>query len=228
MPVRQSSVAFGQLRGRRIVATLCRELDDSRLASGLSYADLGAAVGVSGQQASRICRGQSPNVSFIRMASLLAAVGLELSSRAYPGGPPVRDVAHLSLLSRFRARISASIDWRAEAPVVEHPTTDPGATRPILDRRGWDARIEGRGWRAGIEAETRLGDVQALERRIALKQRDGNVGLVVLLVNDTAHNRQILSDLAVGLRQQFPGSARQALRRLAAGHPPSSNTIVVL
>lgn len=228
MPVRQSKLAVGHLRGRRIVATLCRELDDARLASGLSYADLGAAVGTSGQQASRICRGQSPNVSFVRMAGLLAAVGLELSSRAYPGGLPVRDVAHLALLNRFRARISASIDWQGEAPVVEDRPGDPGVLGTLPDRRAWDVRIAGPGWRIGVEAETRLGDIQALERRIGLKQRDGNVGLVLLVVNDTAHNRRVLSDPGVRLRAKFPGSVRQALRLLASGQPPRSSTIVVL
>jgi transcriptional regulator with XRE-family HTH domain len=227
MPARQSNVALGQLRGRRIVATLAGELGDARLAAGLSYSDLGAAVGLSGQQVSRICRGQAPNVSFIRMASLLAAVGLDLSSRAYPGGTPVRDIAHLALLNRLRARIAPVIDWRAEAPVVEQSRSQLG-TLPVPDRRAWDARIEGPGWRVGIEAETRLGDVQALERRIALKQRDGNVGLVVLLINDTAHNRRVLSDPDVRLREQFPGSARQALRLLASGQPPRSSTVVVL
>jgi hypothetical protein len=96
------------------------------------------------------------------------------------------------------------------------------------DRRAWDVVISGRGWRVGVEAETRLGDVQAVERRIALKQRDGDVAVVILLVNDTNHNRQIVRDPGTGLRTQFPYSARQALRRLAAGAPPAASTILLL
>jgi transcriptional regulator with XRE-family HTH domain len=226
VPVRLSPVEQGQRRGRQIVANLGRELEDGRLASGLSFADLGAAVGISGQQAARICHGQSPDVSFVRMGGLLAAVGLDLSSRAYPGSLPVRDAAHLALLRRFRSRLGRSIEWLAEAPVVDQTADHTGAT--AADRRAWDARISGPGWRAGVEAETRLGDVQALERRLSLKQRDGRMPIVVLVINDTAHNRMVLADPASGLRGQFPGSAREALRLLASGHTPRTSTIVVL
>ena len=96
------------------------------------------------------------------------------------------------------------------------------------DRRAWDATIEGRGWRVGVEAETRLGDVQALERRIALKERDGAVSVVLLLVNDTAHNRRIMADDSAGLRSQFPGSARITLARLRLGEAPTSSALLVL
>src|SRR5437773_5089584 len=119
MPVRQSAVDRGKARGHRFVVELSRELEDARTAGGLSYAWLGKAVGISGQQAARVCRGQSPGTSIVRIAGLLAAAGLDLSVsvRTYPAGPPVRDAAHLALLARFRARIATSLIWRAEVPV---------------------------------------------------------------------------------------------------------------
>ncbi len=70
-------------------------------------------------------------------------------------------------------------------------TSSDGSSGP-RDRRAWDAVIEGQGWRIGVEAETRLHDVQSLLRRVALKQRDGAVSAVILLVNDTANNRRVL------------------------------------
>jgi transcriptional regulator with XRE-family HTH domain len=228
MPVRLSPADQGLRRGRQIVANLCRELDEARLAAGLSFADLGGAAGISGQQAARICRGRSPEVSFVRMASLLAAVGLDLSSRAFPGGLPVRDAAHLALLRRLRARLARSMRWQAEVPVADQTPSQKGATATFPDRRAWDARISGPDWRVGVEAETRLGDIQALERRIALKQRDGDMPIVLLVINDTAHNRRVLADPTSGLRGSFPGSARDALGLLAAGQPPRSSTILVL
>src|SRR4051812_7522537 len=103
MPVRQNPADRGTARGRRIVIEMSRELEDARIASGLSYAHLGKAVGISGQQAARICRGRSPDVSIVRIAGLLAAAGLDLAARAYPAGPPIRDAAHVALLARFRA-----------------------------------------------------------------------------------------------------------------------------
>jgi len=228
MPIRQSPVDRGKARGRSIVATLCRDLADARIACGLSYADLGAAVGISGQQAARICRGQSKHVSIVRLSGLLAATGLDLSSRAYPAGLPVRDAAHLALLGRLRARLPSLVRWHAEAPLVVQPPGLIGLSPGTTDRRAWDAVIEGSTWRVGMEAETRLGDVQALERRVALKYRDGNVVAVLLLVNDTAHNRRIVGDEGSGLRAQFPGGAREAFRLLAMGRPPASSTVLVL
>lgn len=227
MPIRQSPVDRGLARGRTIVLDLCRELEAARLALGLSFEDLGKAVGISGQQAARICRGRSPDVSIRRLSGLLAAVGLDLSARAFPGGPPVRDAAHLTLLARFRERVSASVSWHLEAPVVGPAGASAFPTAPY-DRRAWDVVLEGPGWRVGVEAETRLGDIQALERRLSLKQRDGDVRVVILLVNDTSHNRRIVSDAQARLRDRFPGSARQAFRNLATGLAPTADTILLL
>jgi transcriptional regulator with XRE-family HTH domain len=228
MPVRQGSAARGLARGRAIVSDLSRELEVARLGLGLSYADLGRGVGLSGQQVARICRGRSGSVAIVRMAGLLGAVGLDLAARAYPGGPPIRDAAHLALLSRLRARLATTLAWRAEVPVVASPAPVASGGRESLDRRAWDAVIEGRDWRVGVEAETRLFDIQALERRVALKQRDGAVTAVILLVNDTANNRRILGLDGPALRDRFPGSARATLHHLAGGLPPAANTLLVL
>ena len=58
------------------------------------------------------------------------------------------------------------------------------------DRRvGRGARGDGR--RAGCECEQRIGDIQALERRLALKLRDGAVDVLILVVADTAGNRRV-------------------------------------
>lgn len=88
--------------------------------------------------------------------------------------------------------------------------------------------LEGSDWRVGVEAETRLGDIQALERRLSLKQRDGEVSIVILLVNDTNHNRRIVSDERARLRDRFPGSARQAFKNLATGLAPTADSILLL
>ena len=48
-------------------------------------------------------------------------------------------------------------------------------------------------WRRPAEAETVLDDVQALERRLALKVRDGGVDGVILVIADTARNRRALA-----------------------------------
>ncbi len=95
---------------------LCRELDSARLEHGLSYAALGRAVGLSGDQAARICRGEAPNVSIVMLSGLLAAVALDLSARAFPGGTPVRDASQLALLGRLRARPGPGCDGETRSP----------------------------------------------------------------------------------------------------------------
>jgi hypothetical protein len=153
----------------------------------------------------------------VRASELLAAVGLDLSIRTFPTGRPLRDTAHLELLDRLRTRLHPSLRWRPEAPVA-----GPG------DLRAWDALISAAEWRIAVEAETRLRDVQALERRIELKQRDGNVEVVLLLVRDTRHNQTMLRSLGSALDGRFPLPGRRALELLGAGVNPGASSIVLL
>ena len=226
MSARRRQVDLGVVRGRRLVVDLCREIDRARRSAGLSYEELGRAVGLSGDQVARICRAESPKVSLVTLAVLLAAVGLELSARAFPAGPPIRDSAHVALLARLKQRLSPALRWRLEVPVVA-PVAPSLAGAPT-DLRAWDAVIEGDGWTIGVEAETRLGDIQAVYRRIALKRRDGGVDAVVLLVNETAHNRRILSIEGAEFHTQFAGTSRHTLRCLATGTRPPDDAVVVL
>jgi hypothetical protein len=95
------------------------------------------------------------------------------------------------------------------------------------DRRAWDAMIVGAGWRVGVEAETVLDDIQAVERRLALKRRDGDVDHVILLVADTRRNRLALA-AAPGAFGDLPPRARMARRTLAAGRNPGVGRFVTL
>jgi len=183
----------------------------------LTYSAVGADVGLSGSQVSRIARGQSRDLSIAQATTLLASVGLDLSLRTFPTGRPLRDQAHLHLLERLRARLHPSLSWRTEVPVAAAP-----------DLRAWDAVVGGDSWREGVEAEVRLRDAQALERRVALKQRDGSVDGVILLVWDTRHNREALDSVGAGLHVAFSIAGRTALERLAAGRNPGGNALILL
>jgi hypothetical protein len=226
VPIRQRAVDRGRARGFYLVVELCREAEEARLGRNLTYVAIGRALRISGWQAARILRGQSPKVSLVRLAEVLAVVGLDLSARAFPGGVPLRDAAHLALLERLRARPPASVGWRLEVPIVGGaPASDLGLA---IETRAWDALISGPNWAVAVEAETRVRDVQALERRIALKSRDGRVSTVLLLMSDTRHHRRILDEPNPSLRLAFPGTARSALRALAVGQPIAANSIVLL
>ena len=97
----------------------------------------------------------------------------------------------------------------------------------IGDPRAWDAAISGVGWIVPVEGETRLGDSQALARRIELKRRDAGFDHVVLLVADTRHNRQALRG-ATSLLAAFPVSGSVILAALAEGREPDGSGIVLL
>jgi hypothetical protein len=142
---------------------------------------------------------------------------LEASLRLFPAGDPVRDVAHVALLERLRARIDARLRWRTEVPL---PNTG--------DLRAWDATIAGLGFVIGVEAETRVRDLQAVGRRVNLKQKDGELDHVILLVADTHANRLALRTGGESLREAFPISQRDCLRALPDGRDPGGSSIIIL
>ena len=147
----------------------------------------------------------------------MSVVGLELSAKAFPGGQPVRDAAHVRLLATFRSRLHRTIRWSSEVPL---PRTG--------DRRAWDGMIAlGSEWRYGVEAETAPRDSQALLRRLNLKVRDGGVNGVILVLPGTRRVRLFLSAMD-DLSATFPVDGRRALELLAAGINPGGSAIVVL
>ena len=214
---RERRVDVGAARGRALTATVLAELHEGRLDRGLGGADIARAVGISPSQYSRIERGLTDSLSIEQASVLLAAVGLELSVRAHPGGEPLRDAAHAALIGRFRATLHRSLRLHTEVPF---PT--PG------DRRAWDVVILGAGWRHGVEAETRPRDRQALERRLALKLRDGDVSSMSLLLLDSRHNRDFVRAHGDILAERFPIPGRRTLELLHAGVNPAGSSIILL
>ena len=216
MPPHARAIEAATARGRAAVATIGRELDLAIRRHGLSYTAVGGAVGLSGSQVGRVARGRSPELTVVQASRLLAAVGLELSIRSYPTGEPLRDAAHLALLARLRAHLHASLAWRTEVPLARNG-----------DLRAWDAVIRAPTWSVGVEAETRPSDLQALERRLALKQRDGEMPTIVLLLADTRHNRAIVAGTP-DLADRYPVRSRAALASLEAGADPGGSALILL
>jgi len=71
-------------------------------------------------------------------------------------------------------------------------------------------------------------DGQALVRHIRLKQRDGEVDGVILLLPDTRQVREFRRLFADMLAADFPVAGRCALERLAAGDDPGGSAVVVM
>lgn len=192
------------------------ELREARLAAGLSQAILGDVVGISHAGISRIERALAPNLPLARVDSIAAVLGMRLSLKLYPTGRPLRDAGQLGLLDRLRRRLGPGLSWRAESPV------------PLVgDLRAWDASIGGVGWTVFVDAETRIRDVQALQRRTALKARDTGTDRVILLIADTRTNRAVLASLSEPLIHD-PVPGRTILTSLEAGRDPGGSGVVLL
>lgn len=194
-----------------------REVREARLNLDLSQGTAGRAIGMSASAWSRLERGAAPNLPVVDLARALAVVGLDLHLRTYPGGHPLRDRAHVELLTRLRACLGPGARWRTEVPLP-----NPG------DRRAWDALILLADVRIGVEAETRARDSQELQRRLSTKRRDGGVDHVILLLSDTRHNRSFIDVAGAGFLADFPVRGRDALERLAEGRDPGGSAIVLL
>src|SRR5947208_8965423 len=216
MATRQRPADRGELRGRDLLIDLSRELRRARLDRGLSLRGVADAAGTSAPTVYRIERGLSPNV-FVMLARLLAIVGLELGAKAFPGGQPIRDARHVELLGRLRARLHGSLRWATEVPLPI-----PG------DQRAWDAMISGPRWHYGVEAETAPTNSQTLARRIQLKQRDGKVNGVLLLLPRGASSRRFVRAAGVSFVEAYPVPARRCLERLHVGADPGGNSLMVL
>jgi hypothetical protein len=149
-------------------------------------------------------------------AAMGAVVGLDVRLRAYPAGDPIRDAGQQRLLERLRERLHPKLSWRTEVGL-----------RLVGDPRAWDAEIGGATWRLPVDAETVVDDLQALERRLTLKQRDDGADQVLLVVADTRRNRRALA-AAPAAFGAFGRDARSTLRALATGRDPGRSGIVMV
>jgi len=206
----------GVRRARASLAELGRELREARRSAGLRQLDVARATGISPSWVSRVERGVATDVGFRTLAVMLSVVGLDLSVRAYAGGQPLRDEGHRRLLARTRALLPKDASWRTEVPLPR-----PG------DQRAWDAMSDLWGLRVGIEAELRPTDAQALERRLALKQRDGEADRLILVLADTRANRTLMRIAGDALRASFPLQGRAALAALRSTADPRCNLLLL-
>jgi transcriptional regulator with XRE-family HTH domain len=217
MPARNEPQLHGRRVARQITTAIGTEILTARLESGISQSSAGAAAGMSHAQFGRIERGVLQALTIDQASRAAAAVGLRVVVKTYPDGDPARDAAHIALLGRFRRRLPDGTACRTEVPLPI-----PG------DRRAWDAVITLDGRRAGCECENRLRDAQALERKIALKMRDGHVDVVLLVVADTKANRTFLEQHREQLRGLLPLDSRQVLDAFRRGELPEKSGIVIV
>jgi hypothetical protein len=206
-------------RARRIAADdearVRAEIGLGRREAGLSCSEIGRACGMTRWAVERTEAG-TRRATIQELACLGAAVGREIRLRAFPGGDPIRDAGQARVLERLHREVRPGLGWRTEV------------TLPIEgDLRAWDAMITGPGWRLAVEAETRIEDVQALERKLSRKQRDGDIAHLIVLFADTARNRRAFA-AAPAAFASWPLRTRDVLGALRAGRDPGASGIVFL
>ena len=207
---------MGKRNAAKVKQRLADELRGARLAAGVSQQNVARIAGTSQSQVSRIEMAQATGTAIEDIASHCAALGLRLDLKTFPIGPPVRDAGQLRLISRLRAKVHAAWGWATEVLVGQ-----------LGDVRAWDVFLSGPGT-VGIDAETRLYDLQALQRRTEAKLRDSGAERVVLLIAGTHHNRRVLRDHREALRSTLPADTAEVLAALRSGALPKRSGGIVL
>lgn len=209
----ESARGTGLRRARVLAHTIGRELLDARLAAGLSQSSVAQAAGLHQSRISRTERGVAPLPRLDELARHCAVLGHELGARPFPVGSPVRDAAQRDLLAGLGRVVSDVFRWRFEVGL-----DIPG------DRRAWDAWLDGPG-DVAVDAETRLRDVQDLQRKLELKWRDSGSPRLVLVVSASRHNRQVVREHRGALASTLPLDSRDVLSALRSGKVPAANGI---
>jgi transcriptional regulator with XRE-family HTH domain len=208
----------GLARGRALVARLVGEIVEARRNAGLSQQTLSQLVGCSQSEISRLEHLQRRDeVAMVRLAQVAAVMGLDLSAGLHPVGEAIRDKGHQLLIARFVRQLSPT--WRVAREVPLPNVGDP---------RAWDLVLRMDGCVVGIEAETRVRDIQALARRMHVRQRDGGTMAVLLTLAESAHNRRVLPELVEALGSEFGTSSRATLRALREGRPVTGSGVLML
>lgn len=198
-------------------ARLASELREARLGAGVSLDAVAHASGLSAAQVRRIERGDVPGVSLANLCVLFAVLGMRLSARPYPAGPPLRDAAHARLLARFKAQLREPVRMRTEVPLGGEG-----------DPRAWDAELMQGDDTCKLEAETVLRDLQAVDRRVARKLADDGALRVILLVAATRRNRRVLREFGDLISARYRLDTRAVLGHLRSGRLPPASGVCIL
>ncbi len=215
---RETRKERGRRKGDALVRRLIHELRTRRQTRGVSQRALAKEIGWTQSEVSRLESYDLPTVSISRLAQIASVLGLEMSAGLSEFGDAIRDAGQQRTAGRFLRNVAAP-PYRVFREVLL-PT--PG------DQRAWDMLLRLEHLRIGVEVETRIRDVQALVRRVRERERDGGADEIVIVLSDSAHNRQLADQFRDALGQRYSTSPRQILAALRAGRPiPGSGVVLV-
>lgn len=219
MPTWESRLQRGRRRGRELVRSRVADLRTERIGAGISQAALAKAAGIAPAQVSRLEGDIASDVTVVRLAEIASLLGMELSVGLHPIGDPIRDKGQQALGKRFDGLL-------ADAWQVTNETLLPMAG----DQRAWDKllRLKADDYRVGVDLETRIRDIQALTRRTRMRERDGGVDVILVVLADTATNRQLAVELRASLGQGYETQPREILAALRAGRRLNGSGVILV
>jgi hypothetical protein len=95
-----------------------------------------------------------------------------------------------------------------------------------LDRRAFDVVLTGNGVQVGLELITRFVDAQAQIRQANLKREAGGLDRMILVLADTARNRDAVREAAAYVTDSYALEGRSVLTALRAGQLPAANGLI--
>ncbi|HYI21874.1 MAG TPA: transcriptional regulator [Candidatus Limnocylindrales bacterium] len=219
MPTRETRLLRGRRRGRELVRRRIAELRQLRLSLGVGQTQMAGALSCSVSQLWRLEAGDVGAVTVTRLAEMASVLGHEISLGLHPIGDPIRDKGQQALAHRFDALLSEA--WQSTSEVLL-PLTG--------DRRAWDKllRLVGNDYRVGVDLETRIRDIQELTRRTRLRERDGGVDAILIVLSDSSTNRRLVDELRVTLGRDYTTSPRSILAVLRGGRRLAGSGVVVI
>jgi transcriptional regulator with XRE-family HTH domain len=219
MPTRETRLLRGRRRGRELVRRRIAELRQLRLSLGVGQTQMAGALSCSVSQLWRLEAGDVGAVTVTRLAEMASVLGHEISLGLHPIGDPIRDKGQQALAHRFDALLSEA--WQSTSEVLL-PLTG--------DRRAWDKllRLAGNDYRVGVDLETRIRDIQELTRRTRLRERDGGVDAIPIVLSDSSTNRRLVDELRVTLGRDYTTSPRSILAGLRGGRRLAGSGVVVI
>jgi len=210
-----------QLAARERVTFLARRvgiaLRETRVAAGLTQAEVAHRAGVSQTEVSRLERGRGARSGLETLAACGAAVGLQLAAffEQAPGASQPRDIEHLRRQSLL-VGIAVRGGWHAapESPIANDGrrphSIDVLLTRPTTREAAvveiWDLLLDGGEAMRGL-------DVKVIATRARLSSEWRVEGL--FLLRRTSRNRALVKTLAPLLEARFPVSSTSWLKALS-------------
>lgn len=195
---------------RNVAMTIGQEVALARMNHGLSVRAAARLAGVAPETQRRV-EGGDPSVQLATGCAVASALGLKVWGRAYPvTTPTLRDTGQLWVAEWLRRQTSRAWSIQVEVSLGNLRAADvvfSGPTEII------DAEIER--LLADFQAQFRAAD----EKRNLLSDMHQRPVRLVIAVEDTMRNRQVVKPHLDLMRSRLPAGSREVLAALRSGTP---------